>query len=139
MPVELSQWYEKDRPQCVEFKLSEKLHRDDYAYFVPLFEELVSEHGKLRVLACLRNFHGWDLAALWEDLKFDLNHFSDIELLAVVGDQRWEKWMTTFFGPFTSAEVRYFDVADYEKAKEWVLNAEIQHVNPGTGLPVTPY
>jgi hypothetical protein len=36
--------------------------------------------------------------------------------LAVVGDARWQKGITVF----TGAEVRYFEMADIEKAREWI-------------------
>jgi len=30
----------------------------------------------------MTGFHGWDAGALWEDIKFDIKHFGDIERLA---------------------------------------------------------
>lgn len=55
------------------------------------------------------DFHGWEGAALWDDIKFDLKHFSDIERLAMVGDRGWEKGMSLFCRPFTTAKICYFD------------------------------
>ena len=88
---------------------------------------------------CLGDFHGWDIAALWEELKFDLKHLTDIELLAVVGDKQWEKWMTVFSQPFTLADVKYFDVTDYVPAKDWILHGSKTMINTGMGLKATPY
>ena len=127
-----------DDPRCVELRLSGKLHSEDYEFFVPIFDEMVDEYGKLRLLICMREFHGWDLAALWQELKFDLKHLDDFDLLAVVGDKQWEKWMTTFTQPFTSAEVRYFDMEQYAKAKDWILHGEKTKADSGTSLEATP-
>ena len=33
----------------------------------------------------MTDFHGWDAGAAWEDIKFDIKHFADIERLAMVG------------------------------------------------------
>jgi len=106
--------------KVVEVKISGKLHKEDYEHFVPLFERLIAQHGKLRLLVEMHEFHGWDVSALWQDIKFDLKHFKDIERLALVGESKWEKGMATFCKPFTSATIRYFDVAQASAARAWV-------------------
>lgn len=100
-----------------------KLTRADYEQFVPRVEELIRKHGKIRVLFRMKDFHGWTAGALWEDIKFDLKHFRDIERLALVGDKAWEKGMAVFCRPFTTASIRYFDVSEEEKAREWIQEA----------------
>lgn len=97
-----------------------KLTAEDYHQFVPQTEQLINKHGKIRVLFDMREFHGWSMAALWEDIKFDIKHFKDIERLAMIGDRKWEKWMATFCRPFTSAEIRYFDQSEAEQAHPWL-------------------
>lgn len=111
---------EQDGGKLVEIEVSGKLRKEDYREFVPEFERLVTSHGKLRVLFEMKDFHGWDLAALWEDIKFDLKHFSDIERVAMVGEKSWEKGMAKFCVPFTRATVRYFDQTRLADAKTWV-------------------
>ncbi len=97
-----------------------KLATEDYDHFLPEIERLIKQHGKLRVLFDMHNFHGWNLGAAWADLKFDIKHYNDIERLAVVGERDWEKWMTTFCRPFTTAKIKYFDHSDREQACAWV-------------------
>ena len=75
---------------------------------MPEFERLVRKHGKLCVLFDMTGFHGWEAAALWEDIKFDIKHFADIERLAMVGEKKWQQGMATFCKPFTKATIRYF-------------------------------
>ena len=99
---------------------SGKLTKRDYEYFVPEVERLISEHGKIRVLFEMRDFHGWEMGALWADIKFDLKHFSDIERLAMVGERKWEKGMAVFCKPFTKAKIRYFDRSEIDKARQWI-------------------
>ncbi len=71
----------------------------------------------------LTSFHGWDAGALWEDTKFAVNHFADIEKLAMVGEKRWQQGMATFCKPFTKATIRYFDHADAAEARKWLAEA----------------
>jgi hypothetical protein len=111
---------EKNGGKVLEVQVSGKLVHEDYKQFVPEFERLVKENGKIRVLFEMADFHGWEGAALWDDIKFDLKHFSDIERLALVGDKRWEKGMRVFCTPFTTAEIRYFDRAAIVEARAWL-------------------
>jgi hypothetical protein len=117
MSVEL---HEEAGGKCLLVKLSGKLTKEDYQHFVPEFERLVQREGKLRVLVRMHDFHGWTMGALWEDIKFDLKHFADIERLALVGERKWEAGMAAFCKPFTRATIRYFDEAQHDEALLWV-------------------
>ena len=101
-------------------RVSGKLTKEDYQQFIPTFEQLIQQHGKLRVLFRMDDFHGWKVAALWEDLKLDFKHFSDIERIAMVGDKAWQEGMSFFCKPFTRAEIRYFGHHEAERARGWV-------------------
>ena len=117
MAVELKEF---DGGRLLEVHLTGKLVKSDYEALVPAVERLVQQHGKLRLLVDMHDFHGWTAGALWEDLKFDAKHFSDIERLAIVGETKWEKGMATFCKPFTTAKVRYFDRAQAATARDWL-------------------
>lgn len=106
----------------VRMHISGKLTADDYAFFVPELEGLIRQHGKVRLLLDVEDFHGWTAGALWEYVKFDLKHFRDIERLAMIGDNAWEKSMAAFCRPFTSAKIRYFDREQSEDARAWIAD-----------------
>jgi len=107
--------------KVVSVRATGKLTKEDYQRFVPEIETMVKEHGKIRVLFEMHDFHGWKASALWEDIKFDLKHFGDIERLAIVGEKRWEQGMAAFCRPFTTAKIRYFDHSLIEQAREWIV------------------
>src|SRR5579872_5530093 len=88
--------------------LSGTLHKQDYTAFTPVVEDAIRRNGKVRMLVEMKDFHGWSVSALWEDIKFDVKHFLHFQRLAMVGDKAWEKGMAVFCKPFTSAEIRYF-------------------------------
>lgn len=49
---------------------------------LPELEPILRQHGKWRILFEMTDFHGWEPAALWEELKFDgayFRNFSDID------------------------------------------------------------
>jgi len=117
MAVQLN---EKSGGKVLEVRVSDKLTHADYKQFVPEFERLVKQNGKIRVLFEMAGLHGWTGSALWDDIKFTLKHFSDIERLAMAGEQKWEKGMSVFCKPFTTAEIRYFDRASIADAQAWL-------------------
>ncbi len=102
------------------FKMSGKLHDEDYKSFVPLVDNAIASHGKARILAQFHDFHGWDMHALWDDIKFSTTHCSKIERIAIVGDKKWEKWMAAVCKPFTLAKIKYFDVSELATAEQWI-------------------
>ena len=105
------------------FKMSGKLHDEDYKNFVPTVDAAIAKHSKVRLLALFQDFHGWDLHALWDDIKFSTTHCTKIDRIALVGEKTWEKWMATVCKPFTMAKVRYFDASELEAAKTWLAEA----------------
>ena len=107
-------------PKVLGFKMSGKLHDEDYKHFVPLVDEAIARDGKVRVLAQFHDFKGWDMHALWDDIKFSTTHCTKIERIALVGEKAWEKWMAAVCKPFTMAKIKYFDVAEVEAAKAWL-------------------
>ena len=66
-------------PHAVGFKLSGKLHDEDYKTFVPLVDAEIAKEGKVNVLAMFHDFHGWDAKALWDDIKFSTTHCTKIK------------------------------------------------------------
>lgn len=106
--------------KVLEVEVTGRLSDEDYQRFVPEFERLVKQHGKLRLLFSMVDFHGWEAGALWDDIRFDLKHFSDIERLAMVGDKKWEQGMAVFCRPFTSAKIRYFESPAKAEALTWL-------------------
>ena len=106
--------------KILSVKISGKLTKEDYQRFVPDVERLIKDHGKLRILLEMHDFHGWTAGALWEDMKFDLKHWRDIERLAIVGESRWQEGMATFCKPFTTAKIKYFDHSQLDAARAWV-------------------
>ena len=107
-------------PRYFAIRLSGKLTAEDYEQLVPRMESLVEEKGQVRILLEMHDFHGWEMAAAWEDTKFGMRHYKDIERLAMVGEKAWQHGMAVFCKPFTKAEIKYFDAAQTDAARAWI-------------------
>lgn len=104
----------------LEVHASGKLTKEFYETFVPAVDAQIKESGNLRILFVMKDFHGWTAGALWEDIKFDIAHWKDIERLGIVGESKWEEGMAMFCKPFTMAKVKYFDQEKIDEAREWL-------------------
>ena len=122
--------------------LSGKLTKEDFQQFLPKAERLIEAHGKIRVLCQMQDFQGWEFGAMWEDVKFELKHFADIERLALVGHHKWHAGMATFCRSFIKAKVRYFDGLDFRLAEEWIwaglAAADRKQIDSSTTQEATP-
>jgi hypothetical protein len=117
MPIALSP---KEDGKILVVELVGTLVKEDYKPLVQEFNRLVGMHGKISVLLDMTRFEGWDMAALWQEIKFDLQHLDKMERLAVVGEKRWQHAIASAGKAFFSAEVRYFDAADAAQARQWI-------------------
>lgn len=118
MPIKLT---ELNGAKVLEVTASGKLTDEDYQQcFIPEFERLTQQPGKIRLLFEMTQFHGWEPKAAWDDFKLNIKYHHDIERVAMVGEKKWQHWLTEFAKPFTSAKVRYFDRTEAEQARAWV-------------------
>ena len=117
MPVSFK---ELNEGRALVIHASGKLTRDDYLTFLPEVNRLIKRLGKISIVFDLHDFHGWEPAAAWEDTKFAVHHFDDVERLAVIGEMKWQKAMTFVCKPFIRADIRYFEHAEEKQALDWV-------------------
>lgn len=99
---------------------SGKLSNEDYDKILPIIKKTIEKHGKIRWCFQVDRFEGWSPQSLWRDFKFDVKYRNDVTKVAIVGEERWQDWMTQMMKPFTSAEVRYFDEIEKDKAENWI-------------------
>lgn len=124
---------EHDHDDYLVCRVSGRLTEADYEAAVPELEnELLLRDEPLRLMIVLEDFRGWDIAALWEDLKFDIRHSSDFGRIAVLGDSKLEEWGARLSRPFLASEVRYFDLGDRAAAQAWLSEGRGPDPSPTT-------
>ncbi|TPE45158.1 SpoIIAA family protein [Pontibacter mangrovi] len=114
------QLLEQSKDSLVALRISGSVDRNDYDVMLPLLQERIKQHGKIRVYAEVQDVEDYSLKALWEDIKFDVKHATDFSKVALVGDKKWVDWLTVMAKPFTSAEVKYFDFSQQPQAWAWI-------------------
>jgi SpoIIAA-like len=106
-------------------RVSGKLSDKDYKDLTPHWEKMIAMHGKIRMLIEMEEFDGWDLHAGWDDFRFNIKHGHEIERCAMLGDKKWEEWLTKAALPFARGRVRYFDRSQADEAWEWLREPEL--------------
>jgi len=108
----------------IAIKASGKLTDADYQSFLPQLNTFIdSSETPVSILIELEDFHGWDKKAAWDDFEFGMKSEDDIERIAIVGENRWQKWMTIIGNAFTSTEMRYFSRDELSEAWSWLREA----------------
>lgn len=101
-------------------RAEDNLTETDIQKIHPLIHNIVNREQNVRWYFEMENFSGWNIKGLWEDIKMDLSHAENYEKIAMVGEKKWQDWITQFMKPFTNAEIRYFDLEEKNEAKEWI-------------------
>lgn len=110
----------KSSGNVIGYKAIGKLTPADYEKLVPEVEELVKQVGNFRMLMDLEEFQWETVKAWWQELKFSHEFRKNIDKMAIVGDKRWEKWITPLVKPFYAREAKYFHTADIDAAWAWL-------------------
>ncbi len=100
--------------------VSGTLTQEDYDALIPSWEKMIARHGSMRLLFVMNDFHGWEPVAAWDDFRFDREHGAEVERVAMVGDKKWQEWISKLGALFARTTVRYFDLADLEQANRWI-------------------
>ena len=118
----------EDQYQLIVLRVSGTVDVAEYDRLGPWLEQrLAGPTRPLRLLVLAQDWQGWvSLDAAWADLKLDLRFAGKFERVAIVGDSRWQEWMTNLSRLFISTELRWFDASQAEAAKAWVAERNVE-------------
>ena len=92
----------------------------DYQTLLPHLKKRIGQHGKIRLLIELKDFHGIEILGLFKALPYTLKFGKHIEKKAILTDEKWIYTWTALLSPFTKTKVRCFPSTKGEEAREWV-------------------
>lgn len=102
------------------------LSASDYKVAVPEVEYALELSGQpLRLLLRLEYFRGWEINALWQELRFDLRHLNEPGRIAVVGESALEERAMRLAAPFAKAEMRFYRFEQENEARRWLRGAVV--------------
>ena len=107
----------------VGYKVEGKVTSEDYRKLDPQVQALVDQYDKVCLLLDLKEFGGEEVKAWLPDMKFGHRFHDKIARMAIVGDKRWEKWLTALADPFYAKEAKFFHLDESDKAWAWLREA----------------
>ena len=111
---------DKSLANAVGYKIIGKIQKEDYEKFLPEVRALVEQFGSIRLLLDMSDYEGIEAKAWFSDAKFGKEFHKNLEKMAVVGDKRWNKWITSLSKRTFSGEARFFNEIDIETAWMWL-------------------
>jgi hypothetical protein len=112
--------YDESSGSVVGYKVVGKVTAEDYQQLEPEILGLLDEYDAVCLLLDLQAFAGEEVKAWLPDLRFG-HHFHDkIDKMAIVGDKRWEKWLTALADPFYAKDAQFFHSDETDKAWAWL-------------------
>jgi len=104
----------------IGFKAVGDITKADYDILTPEVESLAQQHDSICLLMDLTEFK-WEKAEAWRaDMKFGSQFRKNIAKMAIVGDKKWEKWLTKVCAPFYAREAKHFSSDDIGSAWDWL-------------------
>ena len=104
----------------IKLKINGTLTHEDYKMMLPMIENAIKdvEQPNIKVLVDAIDFDGWEMEALWDDLKFSLGHIELFNKIAFVGNKKWEEHAIKISNWFMIGDIEYFENID--DAINWI-------------------
>ncbi|MCB0196344.1 MAG: STAS/SEC14 domain-containing protein [Anaerolineae bacterium] len=102
------------------FKASGDISKADYETMIPAVEAALQTYETVHMLLDLTEFKGEKAEAWGADLKFGRDYHKKISKMAIVGDKKWEEWLTKVAGPFYAVEAKFYHSAEIDSAWAWL-------------------
>jgi hypothetical protein len=107
-------------PRVVAYAIDGTLTTDDIGTLHRDLRATIAEHGAARLIMDVGGVGGAEPLAVVKDLKLTPEYVNDVERYAIVGDARWQEWLTGATDLLTRGEARYFGADEHERAREWI-------------------
>lgn len=96
--------------KIVELDFSGEITGDDYKSVKPQIDKVMADKGTVKFLMDMTNVKGFKLDAIYQDIKFDIEHFKNIGDTAVVAPKKTYEYMTKAINLiYPGAKVYHFD------------------------------
>lgn len=103
------------------YRITRPLDAFEVSMIADEIEGAIEQSGAVRILIDLEAFPYQNLAAHWEDLKFDVRYAGQISKFALVGGGSLESWATRIFALLTRTESRRFAKGQTDAAWSWLI------------------
>jgi hypothetical protein len=106
----------------VAYEIDGRVTEEDVKESVKELKSKFEQHEKINILVRMKNFKGYDLAALLNDELYRVKYqsLSKVERYAVIGAPTWMRNFLELIDPAFKVKIQVFDADEEEAAWEWV-------------------
>ena len=104
----------------VGYKVLGKVTVEDYRKLEPDIQTLVDDYDSVCLLLDLQEFAGEEVKAWLPDLRFGHRFHDSINKMAIIGDKRWQKWVTALASPWYARDAKFFHPEETDEAWAWL-------------------
>jgi SpoIIAA-like len=116
MPVEIIDASGK----LLQIKIRGMLKKADYDRIIQIAKEAIAREGKIRALAILEGFEGWERHPDWGDVSFIMEE-GQHKKMAIVGDEKWRDDALAFTAKgFRPTAIEFFPASRLHEARTWL-------------------
>jgi hypothetical protein len=121
-------------PGVLKIVAPETLRADDFLALAPQVDEIIKDHGDLRLLIDASHLHGWDsLVAIEKHAGFVKAHQDKVSRIAVLARGDWQQWLVGAVKVFLHPQVKAFDPGHEGEAARWLGKTDPGVVGTGAG------
>ena len=110
----------KSSGNILGYKAIGTIKKEDYKTLIADVEALLQQEESINMLLDMEEFEGEQFKAWGADLKFGREYRKKIAKMAIVGDKKWQEWMTALVDPFFAREAEFFPIEERDAAWEWL-------------------
>ncbi|WKA51245.1 STAS/SEC14 domain-containing protein [Planococcus liqunii] len=108
--------------ETIAMEFNGKATQEDLEKFDKVTQEKFGEKGGFNVYLVVHDFDGASAKAMFEEVKIDVNRWSQYNKLAVVSDKSLLGAIAEFAGYLPGVQAKHFDMDEMEAAWEWIKN-----------------
>lgn len=106
--------------EVLGYEIREVLTEDQLEEILTEIEEVIADHGSVRLLVSMPSIPYPDVKAIDDDLGFWLRHSENIDRYAVVGESPLLEWSSKVADRVSAPDIEYFEQAEIDAAWDWV-------------------
>lgn len=114
---------EMDGINGVEFVVDGRVTKNDFVVVADMIDGVIDKYGSVRLLEVVKRIKGFELAALWEDIKYVPRRLHRFSHVAVVADERWMRGIARVIGKVLPGTIRTFTLSEIDEARNWLATA----------------
>ena len=104
----------------LSLRICGKLTHHDYEVIMPMLDSAIEgiKDPDIKALVDVTEFEGWEVRAAWDDLKLGVKHGRKFSKIAIVGNKKWQEYMSKIGSWFIAGSIEFFE--DIEAALTWL-------------------